>query len=297
VPGGTGGILDGGVLPDTGDLGGGLLDNPLLGADLSGPVDGTAVVGGDISEVDDALITADVDAPPIDAIGTDLLGGTDIGDAIGGDLLDSPLLGADLSGTVNGTAVVGGDISEVDDALITADVDGPPIDAIGADLLDDAVIGDTLNDLVGGVDTGPIDGIDLGNPLLGANLDDTTLVIPGEESDFDDALITVDADTPAETNLLDDTVIGDTLNDLGGVDTGPLGGTDLGNPLIGANLDDTSVVLPGDDSDFANALITVDADTPLGDMGGTDLGNLPGRCRRARRCARQCGPKRRLVIF
>jgi hypothetical protein len=98
-------------------------------------------------------------------------------------------------------------------------------------VLGDTAIGDTLNGLVGGLDTGPLDT---------AN-------------------------------------IGDTLNGLvGGLDAGPLGGTDLGNPLVGVNLDDTTVVLPGDESDFGNALITVDADTPT-DLGvdGADIGNLP----------------------
>lgn len=141
--------------------------------------------------------------------------------------------------------------------------------------------------------------------MIAGNVDDTTLVLPGNESDFDNALITFDADTPADSGVLDDTAIGDTLNGLvGGVDTGPLDtsnigdtlnglvggvdtgpiGTDLGNPLVGANLDDTTAVLPGDESDFSNELITADADTPtdLGiggadlpvDVGGVDIGGL-----------------------
>ena len=282
--------------------------------DLGGPVDADATVGGAGSDLGNPLLAINAD-DPADAgavVGTSLLDG-DAGNAIGGLLdggtlpdtgdllngvnLDNPLLGADLSGPVDGTAVVGGDTSEVDNALITADADAPPIDSIGTDLLDGTGVGDTVGGLIDGVDTGPIDGIDLGNPLIAGNVDDTTLVLPGNESDFDNALITFDADTPADSGVLNDTAIGDTLNGLvggvdtgpldtanigdtlnglvGGVDTGPLG-ADLGNPLVGANLDDTTVVLPGDEFDFGNALITADANTPtdLG-VGGTDLGNLP----------------------
>lgn len=186
----------------------------LLGADVGGPIDATAIVDGNGSDLGSPLLA--FDNGPADTSG---VVGSDL---INASALDNPLLGADVDGT---TAVVGGDTSQVNDALITANVDTPVDEAVTGNLLDTGNLVDTGN-LLNTNDIGLLQSGALDQPLVGAEASgpvEGTAVVGGDDaSDASSALITADVSAPDDTtgtsvdlgNVLDTGGVGDALDTL-----------------------------------------------------------------------------------
>ncbi len=135
----TPGPGNGGEMPEpSGNSGhnGGLLTNPLIDVDVTGPIDAGANVGGEPSPGHPALIDIDANLGNLTGcLPSDILGDH----APGGDgVLDHPLLSIDLDGPVDANVTVGGHANDGCNALIAADVTLPDLDGHSSPVMDHA---------------------------------------------------------------------------------------------------------------------------------------------------------------